>query len=308
MAVTSWLQELTTDRPSTGGERLVRGVRCRRVGRNDVWRAEDGQSVYFVTFCRNASDFHRRLAGIDISSRIARQTPGVGSPCLEVAIADSLTIVTREAPGVPVEGLFRAAFRIDRNPFRRRSPRQAFLAALESISGFLMALHESEPVADHLRDHGHESVAARIHAQLERLSSRVVGLRGWGLAAPSRLREVASGVVLGDMALGNFVFDGRQLTCVDFEDLGIGDAYRDRVLLSQTLKHPLGQWHYWHEDADRLLGLVPEDPLYAFYALELDLQGLWRELSRVRRSRAVVERGVESVRRKLAIVAASGGL
>jgi hypothetical protein len=307
MVVARWIEQLATDRAQGTGDHLIQGVHCRRVGRNDVWRVKDGMTVYFVTFCKSDKDFHRRLAGIELCERIARGTTSIVAPRLEAVIDDSRTIVTHMTQGRSVDQLFRDAYRVDRNPFRRRAPQVTFLRALEAISQFLAAFHESEPISrEHLWNHGPEAVSQRIRSHLTRLAKRIDALRGWDLPVLPGTSGGRLGMVLGDVSLGNFLIDGRQLTCVDFEDIGIGEAYRDRVLLSHSLKQPLRQWHYWQQPPYEMLPIPPGDPWYALYALEVELHSVWRELSGSSGGRRL-DRALESARRQWAVVVSASG-
>ena len=294
---------LSAARHNSNGACVVDGVSCLRVGRNDVWRVVVNDVVHFVTYCRNDGDFRRRLAGIELVEKIARDHPNVVPPRLESVIDSSRVIVVRKAEGIPAEGLLKRGYRIDRNPFHRRAQWLPFLNALVAITGFLRVVHQHLPSSRiHLWDHGPESVFSRVESHLYRLSQTVDVFKGLTLPPIALPSQVVSGAVLGDLSLGNFLIDGDRVVYVDFEDFGVGEPRRDVVLLNESLKRALAQWHYWADDVDTLVPVVGnEDPWCTLYALELQLQRVWQELERPRPG-AGLTREVEAARRQLRLL------
>jgi hypothetical protein len=300
LTVSQLVERLSTARQGSPRRCQIDGIHCMRVGRNDVWRVTLGGAVLFVTYCQNDGEFHRRLAGIELTETIARDNPNIAAARLEAVIAESGVIVVQKAPGIAADRLFRLAYRIDKNPFRGRAARGRFLDALASITDFLRAMHQSLPASrEHLWDHGPESVVRRVTSHLDRLSQTVARLRGLRVPALPYPSNTVSDVVLGDVTLGNFLIDGSRVMCVDFEDLGFGEPRRDFVLLNESLKRALGQWYYWSDDFRGLVPMVqPDDPWCAMYALEAQLLRVWPELKQPRQ-RARLRREVEAARRQL---------
>lgn len=294
---------LSAARHQSNGACVVDGVSCLRVGRNDVWRVVVDDVVHFVTYCRNDGEFRRRLAGIELTEKIARDYPNIVPPRLESVIDSSRVIVVRKAAGIPAQGLLKRAYRIDRNPFRRRAQRLPFQDALSAMTGFLRVVHQYLPSSRiHLWDHGPASVFSRVESQLARLSEKVDVLKGLTLPTLALPSQVVSAAVLGDLSLGNFVIDGDRVAYVDFEDFGVGEPRRDLVLFNESLKRALAQWHYWADDVDTLVPVIgSEDPWCTLYALELQLQRVQQELERPRPG-AGLTREAEAARGQLRLL------
>lgn len=258
----------------------VEGAECVRVGRNDVWRVTAGDSVLFVTYCKTEGEFRRRLAGIQLTERMAQGNPTILAPRLEAADEVTRVIIVHRVRGIPVSGLFQRAYRLDRNPLHRRPPRARFVRALASVTGFLQAVHEQTPVAaEYLWDHGPQGVLQRVREHLDRVSPQIQTLRGLRVPELREPAHIERRFLLGDTTLGNFIVDEERVACVDFEDLGIGEPRRDLLLLNDSLRRAFRGGYYWRRDSAELASPTDSrDPWLVLYALEVSLLRLKAEL------------------------------
>lgn len=303
------LQHVIEHLPSLCGDRstvcVVDGVVCQRVGRNAVWQITIRNVVCFATYCQNDGEFSRRSAGIALVAELARRHPDIAALQVELIDEDRRVIVVRRSQGLSVHSLLSSAYRIDRNPFRRRQARAEFGRALQSVVSFLSALHDcTVPRSEHLWDHRPQSVFHRATVLLNRLSQDIDDLRGLSLPLLRPPARDDSALVLGDPTFGNFMSDGERLACVDFEDLGIGDRRRDFVFLNEGLKRALTQWHYWKDELNTLESLVePRDSWCALYEVEPQLLRVERDLRLSRRMS--LRREVRTTRERIHRLAAA---
>lgn len=165
----------------------------------------------------------------------------------EVVAADSAThtIVTRPIGGVSLGRLLALAFRRERNPFDVWHRRDGMRRNLEMVLTWLAAFQNARgirPAA--LYDH---SAAAAWARSCRRLASAAFSGYPHLQAIPNEyaLRADASDglLVMGDATPGNFYVEGTRIGAVDFEDVGVGAAWRDLAQMSaairSTLSHPL---------------------------------------------------------------------
>lgn len=196
---------------------------------------------------------------------------------------DRRAIVTRALPGTDVDTLLRRALRIDKNPLRRRPPREQLTAALKAIVRWLSRFHAAGPEKEGtLYDHTPAAVRIRIEDKLKRAIEQE--LLAVDEAALDALREVKMPVeadrirlLCGDATLGNFFWDGDRIGRIDFEDLGFGLPARDFFELGHCLDRASANRWYW--SADSFSPLVPrssDDHETTLYLLEWQVDLHWR--------------------------------
>jgi hypothetical protein len=225
---------------------LGNGTRATRCGRNAVWRLDlvGGESL-FVTFCRDSSDFSRRLFGLTVAAELARSDARFMAADIELADEPAGTIVTRPIGGSSLAALFVSAFRFDRNPLGFRRPRELVRTGLDVAAAWLAAFQRSSATRPAtLYDHSLSGSWARSR---RRLSSPAFNGYQQLQAVPDRydLQPVDDGdlLVMGDATLGNLYFDGTRAGAIDFEDVGVGYSGRDDAQLAadvgNVMRHPL---------------------------------------------------------------------
>lgn len=228
---------------------LPQGIVAERCGRNDVWRLIDTVSKrYYAKVWDDEDEFRRELVGLQLANELADGRSGFTSAEIVYVSEADLLFVTAELPGDPVIDLFRNAYRIDKNPLRRKRPIATFRAALQAVLSWLSAFHElSSPSVTPIYDHSDSSIRERINTKLNTV------FRGQTFGARLGIQSIPCGfapqddmgLVFGDVTLGNFFFDGERIGAVDFEDIGYGAPRRDFVGLRLELNWPFEKLHYW---------------------------------------------------------------
>jgi hypothetical protein len=253
-----------------------------RVGRNPVWRIRSTDGLFYAKIMRAQPYYRREHHGLDISRQLADRYEWITAPELVYTNEAQGVLITTALPGVGVGRVFRAAFRMDRNPFRRDAPIEAALGALSQVLQWLGEFHQM-PVTcrEVLFDHSTTRRRDRIFGKLTRgIEHGVLEVAGPTL---ERFRELDVSVstapaqlISGDATLGNFLWDGQRIGRVDFEDLGFGAPARDYSEIRQGLEAAGNRPWYW--GVDRAMTLVPtstgrvED---ALYRLEWTLDRHW---------------------------------
>lgn len=241
------------------------GLSAEPVGRNRVWKissADRGSEMFYVKIVRERSWYDREVRGLKIAGVLAERHDWITAPPLLYQDAERLAIVIGAIPGESGTSLIRRAYRMDKNPLRRRKAITPFLDGVRHAVEWLRLLHAHEyEEFEGLVDHRASSVAQRVVRKLERAvratslsidSGKIDRLGSLGSAYP---RGPAS-LICGDASLGNFFWDGERIGRIDFEDLGVGPAGRDfntiRLYVSRITDLP---W-YWSDD--EVESIVPD--------------------------------------------------
>lgn len=273
----------------------VPGFRAQLIGRNWVWRiCREGKNggVLFAKICRDHSTFRRELAGLALSHRISQASQDFVSSELVFLDESNLLLITQAIHGRSLADFLTSAFRIDRNPFARRRPIESFEACAHQALRWLDALSgQAIPEIQVLRDHSIPTLVTRILDKLDWIlesrpndlsdvcqkASEMTRVASSLLAAQSRVA-----VVLGDASPSHFIFDGRRVGVIDFEDLGLGDPARDRFALQGHFARLEGNIFYRSVPHSRELHMdkCAESQASAIYQLEVAVDALTNILSR----------------------------
>jgi hypothetical protein len=243
-----------------------------RVGRNPVWRVRYQGQEYFVKIMRDPRYSRREYHGLEVSRQLASKHEWIAAPELVYTDETRGALITTALPGRGVGSLLRAGFRKDRNPLRRAAPMEHALQGFSHVLRWLTQLHQM-PVTcrDLLFDHSSARVRDRVAGKLRRgIEHGVLAVEeevlarftGMTLDAPQQPERL----LCGDATLGNFIWDGRRIGRVDFEDMGFGAPDRDHSEIRQGLEVVARKPWYW--SVDRIMALLPpigrpvEDTLY----------------------------------------------
>jgi aminoglycoside phosphotransferase (APT) family kinase protein len=239
----------------------------RRVGRKPVWRIQSRSGTFFVKVMKDSRYYRRERHGLEISQQLAAQHEWMTAPELVHLNEARRVLITTALPGMGVGRLLRSAFRMDRNPFRRKAPMEEFLRTLSIALQWLAELHQM-PVTcnDLLLDHSATRVRERILGKLTRALEH--GVLEVDEQALERFRQLdvsvpepASHLICGDATLGNFLWDAQRqrIGRVDFEDFGFGAPSRDFSEIRQGLEDADRKSWYWN--VDQAMQVVPSSSL-----------------------------------------------
>lgn len=264
--LTRFLLESDPVRGAYGGWEVL------RVGRNPVWRIRRGKQELFVKIMHDSRYYRRERHGLEVSQQLAKNHDWMAAPELVHTDETQGALITTSLPGTGVRRVLQAAFRIDRNPLRRADRMDYALRGFAYVLRWLTQLHQA-PVTcrDLLFDHSNLRVRDRVLEKLRRgieygvlsvsedILTRLAELE---MAAPQQPERL----LCGDATIGNFLWDGRRIGRVDFEDLGFGAPDRDYSEIRQGLELLVRKPWYW--SVDRAMALLPrsnrpeEDTLY----------------------------------------------
>jgi len=215
-----------------------------------------------------------RRAGLEACHQLANSDGRIAAPELIETVDELRILVTRRVAGCAVGAIVTAGCRWDKNPFRKRDRIDRCRLAIDAVLHFLATLHKSPiPDCSTLWDHGPRGVYGRVMQHLQDLQPLANGTSEpvWQFADPG-IRTWKEVPVLGDATLGNFIFDGSRIACVDFEDFGVGEPERDYLVLSEELKRIQGRWHYWRiGDGIAVPASLAKSPWQELYLAEMEL-------------------------------------
>jgi aminoglycoside phosphotransferase len=291
------------------GRASIRDWQVVRVGRNRVWRAQSGQHRVFVKLAESTEYFRRECYGLHISQEMAHRNHWIVAPEIVYADAAQHAIIMTALPGEDVAQVMRLAFRMDHNPLRRTEAINGFLAALDHVVRWLSILHQFPfALANDLFDHSATRVRDRVLSKTRRaVQSKLLPADFEVLLTPVAAlalpKDTPLGLITGDATLGNFLWDGRRIGRIDFEDLGLGDITREHTEVRQSLSMAGAKPWYWStRPALAKLSARSERNQELLYRLEWALDRHWpgrkpaRNNLRMRRLQRQIRRMLEALR------------
>lgn len=264
--LTTFLLQTDPVRGTYGGWEVL------RVGRNPVWRIRREKQELFVKIMRDSRYYRRERHGLEVSRQLAKDHEWMVAPELVYADETQGALITTALPGTGFGRLLRAGFRMDRNPLRRAALMEHALRGLSHAIRWLAQLHQVPVTCRKLLfDHSISRVRDRVVGKLRRgIEHGVLSVSEEVLARLAALQldkpTQPERLLCGDATLGNFLWDGRRIGRVDFEDMGFGAPDRDYSEIKQGLEIVVRKRWYW--SVDRAIALLPrsnrpqEDTLY----------------------------------------------
>lgn len=240
---------------------------ARRSVPKNVWKIESsGGDEWHLKFCRSAARFQRELAGVELSRRLACEHPW----CMAVEVVyvdeDQHAVATTRMPGVSGQRLFQTILRWDRALSACAQARREALAAFRLIWRWIAAWQRITPPRHEFHyDHTLSFAATTIDWKIENLRPFLSDSQRAELERMGRLARRASahedpqdGKVLihGDLTSGNIFFHQGRIGVIDFEDMGVGPAYRDALWIAYNLQRLLYHPLYRKKEVTRLLQVV----------------------------------------------------
>lgn len=250
-----------------------------RVGRNAVWRLDSsaGNAVAYLKFATDSRWYSRELYGYEIASNMSRESEYSSSADVLFACSTRRCLATSPICGTPVSEVFKSAYRIDKNPLRRRVKTMEACSAIEGVVRWLRQFHQ-QPVPAHvdLYDHRPSNASRRLQKLLrtqpdekdERTLADIIGVSAGEV--PSLTNEgVCSKVIFGDVTLGNFFWHNKKIGAIDFEDIGVGEVARDFMTLRADILRPLENFYYF---SDCQLQEILSDPASSSHSRAYELE------------------------------------
>jgi aminoglycoside phosphotransferase (APT) family kinase protein len=221
-----------------------------------------GKQELFIKIMHDPRYYRRERHGLEVSQQLASNHEWMAAPELVYTDETEGALITTSLPGTGVRRVLQPAFRVDRNPLRRAAPMDHAFRGFAYGLRWLAHLHQV-PVTcrELLFDHSSLRVKDRVLEKLRRgieygvlsvtedILARFAELE---LAAPQQPERL----LCGDATIGNFLWDGRRIGRVDFEDPGFGGPDRDYSEIRQGLELVARKPWYW--SVDRAVALLPK--------------------------------------------------
>lgn len=251
-----------------------------RVGRNPVWRVSANDDVFYCKICPSVAELRREASGYRLAEAIAREDDRFVAASVLSTDEEQRLLLTRPVPGTPVVDWLKAAYRIDKNPLKRRSRLDAIADVLDLVCEWLRRLHECPPeLCQELCDHNMGAIGDRINRVVNRMHNGATIAELLEFADLPPLTDIAdAGLTFGDCTLGNFFTDGARLGAIDFEDIGVGSPRRDfsnlRDGIGEALDNP-----YYYADAKLLDAIYVSNGSMIDIAIQLERKILRYEMA-----------------------------
>lgn len=250
-----------------------------RVGRNPVWRVSAAGEMFYCKICPSVAELRREASGYRLAELMAKEDDRFIAADVVAVDEEQRLLVTKQVPGSPVVEWLKAGYRIDKNPLKKRGPRNVASDALGLVCDWLRALQARSPEdCQELCDHNVRSIGERINLVLNRPYHGVTCGELLNLADLPTLSDVQDvTLIFGDCTLGNFYSDGERIGAIDFEDVGIGPTVRDFSNLRDGIEDALENLYYF-TDAKLLDALYEPTESYIDVLIRLERRILRYEM------------------------------